>query len=111
MIKMNRGSSCRHHIQNERDDAINKYNNLDKLKEFVTLNSCPVSNEFNYENIMLDTLKIKYDKCTKNYYRTKYNSTCLHCPEGFVSNEGSIICKKGKKQNLLIVNIVQKELF
>ena len=50
MIKMNRGSSCRHHIQNERDDAINKYNNLDKLKEFVTLNSCPVSNEFNYEN-------------------------------------------------------------
>lgn len=107
MLKINRGSSCscRHRIQNERDDAINKYNNLadnlDKLKEFVTLSSCPVGNEFNYENSMLDTLNIKCDKCTKNYYRTKYNSTCMHCPEGFVSNSANTLCIKGKKEELI----------
>tara|TARA_B110000003_G_C16653780_1_gene535487 strand:- start:3333 stop:4241 length:909 start_codon:yes stop_codon:yes gene_type:complete len=107
MIRMNRGSSCscRHRIQNERDDAINKYNdladNLDKLNEFITLNNCPVGHIFDYNNSIIDKMNVKCNKCPKNYYRTKQNTTCLHCPEGFVSNEGSIICNKGKKEELV----------
>ena len=106
IMRMSRGNSCqcRYRIENERNDAIKKYNglsdNLDKLKEFVTLNSCPIGHEFNYENSMLDTLNIKCDKCPNNYYRTKYNSTCLHCPEGFVSSTGNV-CKKGEKKELI----------
>ena len=90
-------------IKSERKYLIQKYNDLsnkfDKLKEFVTFNNCPIGHEFN--NSMIDTLTVKCDKCPNNYYRTKYNSTCLHCPEGFVSKIGNGLCKKGKKEELI----------
>lgn len=107
MIRMNRGSSCscRHRIQRERDIAIDNYNKLlnefNELNKFITLNNCPIGHEFNYNNSKINKINVKCDKCQKNYYRTKHNATCLHCPEGFVSNEGSIICKKGKKEELV----------
>jgi hypothetical protein len=105
--RMHRTSTCycRYSMQRERDDVVNKYNDLtdsfNKLSEFITLNNCPVGHVFDYNSSVINKMSIKCDKCPKNYYRTKHNATCLHCPEGFVSNEGSMICKKRKKEELV----------
>jgi len=75
MIRMRSGSSChcRHRIQNERDDAIKKHNDvandIDALKAFVTTSSCKPGYEFNYDNSKLDKKAITCDKCPENYYR------------------------------------------
>ena len=51
---------------------------------------------FDYDNSIDDLV---CTKCPVNHYRTKNNSTCLHCPEGFSSNEGSNLCIKGNEKN------------
>lgn len=100
------GSSChcKYRIQKERDDAVKNHNEIankfDELKEFITLNNCKSGHEFNYDNSLTNKMSIKCDKCEKNYYRTSVNTTCLHCPEGFSSKEGSSVCSKGDKTQL-----------
>ena len=101
MIRMHRGSSCscKIRIQNERDEAINKYNELtDKLNGLITIKNCNTGYVFDYDNSIDD---IVCTKCPVNHYRTKNNSTCLHCPEGFSSNEGSNLCIKGNEKTLI----------
>lgn len=106
MIRMRSGSSChcRHRIQNERDDAIKKHNDvandIDVLKAFVTTSSCKPGYEFNYDNSKLDKKAIVCDKCPENYYRATENTTCIHCPEGYVSKEGSSICTRATDTDL-----------
>ncbi len=100
IIGINRGSSCScsHSIQKEIEDVVNKHNkifdNFNKLAEFVTMINCNPGFSFNYNNSIIDTKTIKCYKCPENHYRTNNNSTCIHCPEGYVSHEGSIKCKK-----------------
>jgi hypothetical protein len=106
IMKITKGGSChcRSRIQRERNEAIKKQNevvdNFNKLNEFVTLKNCNEGYSFNYES-SIDTKEIVCDKCPKNNYRTSYNSTCLQCPKGYVSEKGSKLCKKGKKEELL----------
>ena len=106
ITRMRSGSSChcRHRIQNERDDAIKKHNevvnDIDALKAFITTSSCKPGYEFNYDNSKLDKKAIVCDKCPENYYRTAENTTCIHCPEGYVSKEGSSICKRATDTDL-----------
>ena len=106
MTRMRSGSSChcRHRIQNERDDAIKKHNevanDIDVLKAFVTTSSCKPGYEFNYDNSKLDKKAILCDKCPDNYYRAAENTTCFHCPEGYVSEKGSSICTRATDTDL-----------
>ena len=105
--RMIRGSSCscRHRIQNERDDAVRKHNeiaeNFDRLSEFVTMTNCDEGYFFNYEVSKNDTLMVICEICPENHYRAKNNATCLHCPEGYVSNKGSNHCKKASTNDMI----------
>jgi len=107
ITRMRSGSSChcRHRIQNERDDAIKKHNevaeNLDRLSEFVTMTNCEEGYVFNYDASTHDTSKVLCEKCPKNHYRTYNNATCLHCPEGYISKEGSNNCKRASMYDLV----------
>ena len=53
-------------------------------------------------NVMGDMTYVSHENIKEfTNYRTKNNSTCLHCPEGFSSNEGSNLCVKGNKETLI----------
>lgn len=100
MIRIGHGSSCscRHSIQRERDNAVKKHNeiaeNFDRLSEFVTMTNCEEGYVFNYEASTHNTSKVLCEKCPENHYRAYNNGTCLHCPEGYISKEGSNRCKR-----------------
>lgn len=54
------------HIQRERDNAVNKYNDLtDSFNEFITLNNYPVGHIFDYNNSLIDKMNVKCNKCPK----------------------------------------------
>jgi len=71
---------------------------FDNLKKFITLKNCKEGYNFNYIK-SIETDSIKCDKCDVNHYRTSMNSTCIHCPEGFIANSGSTRCIKSKSNN------------
>lgn len=91
---------CKRRIQEERDTAINKHNKilyeLDKIKNITSKTFCDIGSEFSIEDTIINN-KITCNKCSNNYYRSEKNSTCLHCPEGYTSEEGSSICKRNTK--------------
>lgn len=106
-LRMSRGSSCscRHSIQRERDNAVKKHNdiaeNFDRLSEFISMTNCEEGYVFNYEASTHDTSKVLCEKCPENHYRAYNNGTCLHCPEGYISNEGSSRCKRSNMNDLV----------
>ena len=97
ILRSGRGCYCRERIQRERDRAIQKHNimfdELDKIKNITTKTFCDIGTEFNIDDTIISN-KITCNKCGTNYYRAEKNSTCLHCPEGYTSKEGSGICKR-----------------
>jgi hypothetical protein len=92
-----RGCYCRERIQRERDRAVDKHNKmfdeLDKIKNITSKTFCGIGTEFSIDDTIINN-KITCNKCGNNYYRAEKNSTCLHCPEGYTSKEGSGICKR-----------------
>jgi len=107
IMRMSRGSSCSCHfrVQRERDEAVKKQNeaadNFNKLSELVTMTNCNPGYSFNYDNSVINMNSVKCEKCPENHYRMKNNSTCLHCPEGFVSSEGSTKCKRAGEHDTI----------
>lgn len=107
IMRMSRGSSCscRFRVQKERDDAVKKQNevadNFNKLSELVTMTNCNPGYSFNYDNSVINMNSVKCEKCPENHYRMKNNSTCLHCPEGFVSSEGRTKCKRAGENDTI----------
>ena len=86
---------CRYNIQKERDNAIKNNillsNEFENLKKIISTNNCNIGFEMDY-NSTINNNSIICKKCSNNYYRSYYNSTCLHCPEGFISNYKNTKC-------------------
>lgn len=97
--RITRGSSCscKHRIQNERDNAVNNYNSIldefNQFKELITKSNCPDGTSFNYDKF-IEYNKIICDKCPDNFFRSFNNSKCLPCAEGYVSHNGASKCIK-----------------
>jgi len=72
-----------------------------KLKNYITLKSCPSGLDFNIEHE-------KCFMCPKNFYRTYDNATCIHCPEGFFSNKGDDMCTKSPSNSTNIHTLCPK---
>lgn len=72
-----------------------------KLKNYITLKNCPLGQVF-------DTKHYSCTKCQKNFYRTNDNTTCIHCPEGFFSNEGDDMCTKSPSNTTNIHTLCTK---
>ena len=72
-----------------------------KLKNYITLKNCPLGQVF-------DTKHYSCTKCQKNFYRTNDNTTCIHCPEGFFSNEGDDMCTKSPSNTTNIHTLCSK---
>lgn len=86
---------CRYSIQKERDNVINKLdllsNEFENFKKIITLNKCNIGYEIDYDS-STNNNSIICKKCQNNYYRAYTNTTCLHCPEGFISNNYNTKC-------------------
>lgn len=97
-----RSCSCRHRIQTERDDAISKHNSvldeIDKMRGLITITTCEPG--YSFVQDIYNSTEIICDKCELNYYRTKTNTTCLHCPEGFKSNEARTYCIRDNSDDI-----------
>ena len=83
-------------IERERDELKNRVEFIrdsnSYMETMITLNSCNAGHMFRYSKD--NGYKIKCITCPENHYRTKTNTTCYHCPEGFYSAPGSAECKK-----------------
>lgn len=85
-------------IERERDDLKNRVefvrNSNSYMETMITLNSCDNGYMFRYNKD--NGYTIKCIACSENHYRSKTNTTCYHCPEGFYSAAGSAECKKAE---------------
>ena len=97
-----RSCSCRNRIQTERDNAIAMHNSvvdeIDKMRGLITITTCKPG--YSFVSDIYNTTEIICDMCDFNYYRTKANTTCIHCPEGFSSNEERTSCVRDNSENI-----------
>lgn len=101
MMSRSSGCYCRYRIQKERDLAINNYNELSNefknFKNLITISNCNPGFVIDYNaSINNQHNNVICKKCKKNYYRTVYNNTCLHCPEGYISNSNNTLCFRSR---------------
>jgi len=85
-------------IERERDELKNHVelvrDSNSYMETMITLNSCDEGHMFRHSKD--NGYTIKCIACPANHYRSKTNTTCYHCPEGFYSAPGSAECKKAE---------------
>ena len=101
MMSRSSGCYCRHRIEKERNLVIKNYNELlnefNNFKNIITINNCNPGFVIDYNaSINNQHNNVICKKCKKNYYRTVDNNTCLHCPEGYISNSNNTGCLRSK---------------
>lgn len=97
-------------IERERDDLKKSRehmrDSISYMETMITRNNCDEGHMFRYNKD--NGYTIKCIACPANHYRSKTNTTCYHCPEGFYSTAGSAECKKAQTNSSNVHTLCDK---